>query len=115
MNSNTNEARRFVILIHEDGALQTVSTDGSILSAAQELIGSGVTSVPCTDKRFVVLYGHGDQGNHNPEASVLAQEYVTGAAVVACGPAARLKGFSKYGAKDTVKYLRGLLRRDRYV
>jgi hypothetical protein len=115
MNSNTNEARRFVIVIDDDGALQTVATDGSILSAAQEIIGSGVTDVPCMDKRFIVLHGHSEDGRHNPEASVLAQEYVTGKAVVACGPAARLKGFSKYGAKDTVKYLRGLLRRDRHV
>lgn len=107
MNTN-KDARRFVIVVTETGEMYTHDAGDSVLAAAQVLCGGGVTTVPCIDKRFVVLYGH--EGTHNPGGSVLAQEYVTGAAVVACGPAARLRGFSKFGAKDVFKYLWGVVR-----
>lgn len=113
MDNKTKDARRFVIVVTETGEMYTHDAGDSVLAAAQVLCGGGVTTVPCIDKRFVVLYGH--EGTRNPDGSVLAQEYVTGAAVIACGPAARLRGFSKFGAKDTVKYLRGVVRRDYHV
>ena len=113
MDNKTKDARRFVIVVTETGEMYTHDAGDSVLAAAQVLCGGGVTTVPCINKQFVVLYGH--EGTRNPRGSVLAQEYVTGAAVVACGPAARLKGFSKFGAKDTIKYLRGVVRRDYHV
>lgn len=102
---NTKDERRFVIVITEGGETYTHDASEGILPTAEKLIGGTVTGTACIDKRFRILYDPNSQGRENEFASRLAQEYVAGPAVVACGPQNALQGMSRYGAKDTAKHL----------
>lgn len=115
MANNGKEERRFVIVLTDDGEFRIEEAPDGVLAAAQAIVGTGVSTVACMDKRFVVLYGHADGAVRNAKASVLAQEYVEGAVVIACGPSSRMRCFSHYHAKDTVKHLWGLTKGARYV